>query len=305
MSTLSAVERNERILEIKRTLKERDKARTEGNFGRSDLLRDQLVKNFAIEIIDQPNGPSGFRFKDGSSNKLDKSVLVAKADSEEPTLGKKRSRDESAAPSSASSSAAAQAGTTAQSAKKPRDGATSSKQGICLSQAFASASLASVALLCPRLTQFARPLIAICLNRMVWLAAEKKQPSAEKARNSSIMASIVGSSGSARTVQGIKIEDVQLGSGEQARPGRRIKVHYVGKLTSGKMFDASTKKPFTFRLGASEVIRGWDIGCDGMLVGGKRKLTIPPEKAYGKRGAPPTIPPNATLVFEVTLLDVM
>ncbi len=101
-------------------------------------------------------------------------------------------------------------------------------------------------------------------------------------------------------------------------------MHYVGKLKSnGKVFDASTKKPFVFRLGKGEVIRGWDIGIashlthsliysltvslgiNGMMIGGKRVLTIPPEKAYGKSGAPPTIPPNATLVFDVTLLNIL
>lgn len=105
-------------------------------------------------------------------------------------------------------------------------------------------------------------------------------------------------------MQGVKIEDLKVGNGPVAQSGHRIKVHYVGKLTNGKTFDACTKKPFPFRLGKGEVIRGWDIGCEGMKIGGKRRLTIPPEKAYGKAGAPPTIPGNATLVFEVTLLEV-
>lgn len=143
---------------------------------------------------------------------------------------------------------------------------------------------------------------------MAWLgaAAAAAKPSAEQSRNSALMASLVNTSSSSRTVQGVLIEELAAGQGAQARPGRRIRVHYVGKLKSnGKIFDSSTKKPFTFRLGAGEVIRGWDIGCDGMLVGGKRRLTIPPQKAYGKAGAPPTIPGNATLVFDVTLLDVM
>lgn len=113
-----------------------------------------------------------------------------------------------------------------------------------------------------------------------------------------------GSTDGTKVVQGVKIEDKKIGTGKVATSGRRIKVHYVGKLPNGNTFDACTKKPFPFRLGAGEVIRGWDIGCDGMAVGGKRRLTIPPEKAYGKAGAPPTIPGNATLIFDVTLLEV-
>jgi FK506-binding nuclear protein len=108
-----------------------------------------------------------------------------------------------------------------------------------------------------------------------------------------------------KMIQGIRIEDVVVGTGKKALSGKRIKVQYVGRLKSNnKVFDASRGKPFAFRLGRAEVIRGWDIGCEGMQVGGKRILTIPPEKAYGRSGAPPTIPGNATLVFEVTLQDV-
>lgn len=108
-----------------------------------------------------------------------------------------------------------------------------------------------------------------------------------------------------RTVNGVLIEELEVGSGAESARGKTIKVHYVGKLKSnGKIFDQSNKKPFSFRLGAGEVIRGWDIGCDKWRVGGKRRLTIPPEKAYGKAGSPPVIPPNATLVFDVTLVDV-
>ncbi len=137
------------------------------------------------------------------------------------------------------------------------------------------------------------------------LDIKKASVSAEQSRNSSVVTALIGQSSSNHTIQGVLIEELAAGSGKQARSGSRIKVSYLGKLKSnGKIFDASTKKPFSFRLGAGEVIRGWDIGCDGMLVGSKRRLTIPPEKAYGKSGAPPTIPPNATLVFDVTLLEV-
>jgi FK506-binding nuclear protein len=81
-------------------------------------------------------------------------------------------------------------------------------------------------------------------------------------------------------------------------------MHYVGRLkTNNKIFDSS-KRPFAFRLGRGEVIKGWDIGCTGMKVGGKRTLTIPPEKGYGRSGAPPAIPPNATLVFDISLVSI-
>jgi peptidylprolyl isomerase/FKBP-type peptidyl-prolyl cis-trans isomerase FkpA len=102
-----------------------------------------------------------------------------------------------------------------------------------------------------------------------------------------------------------KIEDLVKGAGPEAVRGKTVEVHYTGWLTDGKQFDSSVgASPFSFRLGAGEVIEGWDRGVAGMKVGGKRKLTLPPELGYGTRGAPPDIPPNATLVFEVELLGV-
>jgi FKBP-type peptidyl-prolyl cis-trans isomerase len=102
------------------------------------------------------------------------------------------------------------------------------------------------------------------------------------------------------------IEDLSVGNGDEAVPGRTVIVHYTGWLTNGMKFDSSKDRyePFDFRLGAGQVIRGWDQGVAGMKVGGKRKLTIPPELGYGSRGAGGVIPPNATLVFEVELLAV-
>jgi FKBP-type peptidyl-prolyl cis-trans isomerase len=105
---------------------------------------------------------------------------------------------------------------------------------------------------------------------------------------------------------GLAIEDLRPGTGAEARAGSRVTVHYVGTLTNGSKFDSSRDRGegFTFKLGAGQVIKGWDQGVAGMKVGQLRKLTIPPELAYGARGFPPVIPPNSTLVFEVELLAV-
>jgi FKBP-type peptidyl-prolyl cis-trans isomerase FkpA len=105
---------------------------------------------------------------------------------------------------------------------------------------------------------------------------------------------------------GLVIEELAVGTGAIAAAGKQVTVHYTGWLTSGKKFDSSKDRndPFVFHLGAGQVIRGWDQGVQGMQVGGRRKLTIPPDLGYGARGAGGVIPPNATLVFEVELLGV-
>ena len=105
---------------------------------------------------------------------------------------------------------------------------------------------------------------------------------------------------------GLQIEDLVVGTGEEAKAGQKVTVHYRGTLTDGRQFDASYDRgqPFTFDLGGGQVIKGWDQGVAGMKIGGKRKLTIPPDLGYGARGAGGVIPPNATLVFEVELLKV-
>jgi len=104
----------------------------------------------------------------------------------------------------------------------------------------------------------------------------------------------------------LKYEDLKEGNGDEAKKGNTVEVHYTGWLTNGKKFDSSVDRgqPFSFKLGARQVIKGWDEGVAGMKVGGKRKLTIPPELGYGADGAGNVIPPNATLVFEVELLKV-
>lgn len=108
------------------------------------------------------------------------------------------------------------------------------------------------------------------------------------------------------TGSGVQIQDLIEGAGSVAESGKNVSVHYTGWLTDGKKFDSSLDRgqPFTIKLGAGQVIKGWDEGLVGMKVGGKRKLTIPPEMGYGDRGAGGRIPPGATLIFEVDLLSV-
>ena len=108
------------------------------------------------------------------------------------------------------------------------------------------------------------------------------------------------------TASGLKITELNVGEGAEAASGQTVQVHYRGTLENGKQFDASYGRgtPFTFPLGAGRVIKGWDEGVVGMKVGGKRKLVIPPDLAYGSRGAGSVSPPNATLVIEGELLDV-
>jgi len=108
------------------------------------------------------------------------------------------------------------------------------------------------------------------------------------------------------TSTGLVIDDLVEGGGAAATAGQHVTVHYTGWLTDGTKFDSSKDRgdPFDFPLGARHVIAGWDEGVQGMKVGGTRKLTIPPQLGYGARGAGGVIPPNATLVFEVELLEI-
>ena len=108
------------------------------------------------------------------------------------------------------------------------------------------------------------------------------------------------------TSSGLMYHDLQIGSGASPQKGQKVTVHYSGWLTNGKAFDSSLKrnKPFTFEIGKRKVIRGWDEGVLTMKVGGRRQLKVPSALGYGAVGSPPVIPKNATLIFEVELLEI-
>jgi FKBP-type peptidyl-prolyl cis-trans isomerase len=106
--------------------------------------------------------------------------------------------------------------------------------------------------------------------------------------------------------RGVKITDLKVGEGPEAKKGDILVVHYTGKLADGTVFDSTVegRKPFEFNLGFGHVIAGWDRGVPGMRVGGKRRLVIPPSLAYGENGSPPAIPRNAELTFDIELLEI-
>src|SRR5262245_15938736 len=109
-----------------------------------------------------------------------------------------------------------------------------------------------------------------------------------------------------KTASGLEYVEVQAGTGGQAEAVKTVSVHYTGKFQDGRVFDSSVSRgePITFRLGEGRVIKGWDEGIALMKVGGQAQLIIPPDLAYGERGAGGVIPPNATLVFDVELVSV-
>lgn len=113
-------------------------------------------------------------------------------------------------------------------------------------------------------------------------------------------------SGAVKTASGLSYTDIVKGNGDAPTSGKNVTVHYTGTLEDGKKFDSSVDRgqPFVFRIGAGEVIPGWDEGIMSMRVGGKRKLVIPSQLGYGAAGAGGVIPPNATLIFDVELLAV-
>jgi peptidylprolyl isomerase len=134
--------------------------------------------------------------------------------------------------------------------------------------------------------------------------ATTKKPATAARPNTNAPTKVTGEG--TKTPDGLQYWDIKAGTGPTAMRGQKVNVHYTGWLTTGKKFDSSVDagKPFSFTLGAGEVIKGWDEGVAGMKVGGKRQLRIPPDLAYGPRGAAGVIPPNATLIFDVQLLGV-
>lgn len=266
------------IIEVRTLMKVREEARKSNNFGKSDAIREKL-STLGVIIKDQVGGPSGWKFEDGRSNKLPAGVkqnaipVSAQKIRDKTVVAGKRVRDEDNGDNDKKNK------------KNKKDGAKDSKDVKKDVEADKPA------------TKAAQPKPA--------KAQTVQSETPEQQRNKAFLAKSLDT-GSSRNVNGVTIEEPVVGSGKTAENGKKIKMAYVGRLKSNnKVFDASGQKPFVFKLGRSEVIKGWDIGCLGMKVGGKRRLTIPPEKGYGRSGAPPTIPPNATLVFDVTLLDVM
>jgi FKBP-type peptidyl-prolyl cis-trans isomerase FkpA len=137
---------------------------------------------------------------------------------------------------------------------------------------------------------------AAALTALIAACAQTQAPSGGSA----------GGGDEVTTSSGLRYTDVKVGTGTEATAGKSVSVHYTGTLTNGTKFDSSKDRnqPFVFPLGAGRVIKGWDEGVAGMKVGGVRKLTIPANLGYGAQGAGGVIPPNATLLFEVELLDV-
>lgn len=132
------------------------------------------------------------------------------------------------------------------------------------------------------------------------------QALSQSAKTSSTAAPTKVTGDGVKTASGLQYWDIKVGTGTEAKEGSHVKVHYTGWLTSGKKFDSSVDagQPFDFTIGRGDVIKGWDQGVAGMKVGGKRQLRIPPDLAYGERGYPGAIPSNATLIFDIQLLDV-
>jgi FKBP-type peptidyl-prolyl cis-trans isomerase len=148
---------------------------------------------------------------------------------------------------------------------------------------------------------------------LVAQAGKKASSSTQKSGNNKTSAAPDKSAGPTKvtgdpvtTSSGLKYWDIKKGTGATAVKGKTVKVHYTGWLTDGKEFDSSYDlgEPIEFGLGSGRVIKGWDEGIAGMKVGGRRQLRIPPELGYGSRGAGSTIPPNATLIFDVELVSV-
>ena len=223
------------IVQVRKVMKQRDAAREAGDFSKSDAYREQL-NDLGVDVKDQKDGPSGWKFKDGRTRKLKAGTAVP----DEAVRGHQ---------------------------EKLKELPESKKLKIKK------------------------------LKKKIEVGNETE-------RNMRALEGMASNKPGKRVVQGVTIEDKTIGTGAEAVSGRKVKVHYTGSLANGKIFDSSVgKRPFSFALGRGQVIRGWDIGVKGMRVGGRRVLNIPPQMGYGRAGAPPAIPPNAPLNFDVTLLE--
>jgi FKBP-type peptidyl-prolyl cis-trans isomerase len=267
-------EQIQRIKSARDLVFRRDAARAEGKFDVADEIRESL-NSLGVELYDQKGGPSGWKFKDGTPRKLpagySENINSSKKEVSAVQNVEASLKQNSSSETSKNSAPVKNVKVTEQSAKPVSAKTTSSKpaagQGKTVQQA---------------------------------------DGGVEQQRNRAALDAIIhkDAGNGTRNIQGMLVTDNQIGTGETATRGSRVKVHYIGKLKSnGRVFDKS-KKPFAFTIGRGEVIRGWDLGVEGMKIGGKRNLIIPATLAYGKSGAPPTIPANATLVFDVALLEV-
>jgi FKBP-type peptidyl-prolyl cis-trans isomerase len=148
--------------------------------------------------------------------------------------------------------------------------------------------------------------ILLCLAATLCWSQTATKKSATAARPNTNAPTKVTGQGT-KTPSGLQYWDIKMGTGQEAKTGDHVKVHYTGWLTSGKKFDSSVDahQPFDFRIGSGDVIKGWDEGVTGMKVGGKRQLRIPPDLAYGAKGYPGVIPANATLIFDIQLLGIL
>lgn len=149
-----------------------------------------------------------------------------------------------------------------------------------------------------------RAIAFFLLTLSIALLAQSKKPAKTSAKKTDGPTAVSGKP--TITASGLQYWEIKKGAGKLAQAGKKVSVHYTGWLTDGKEFDSSrdSGEPIQFTLGVGQVIKGWDEGVAGMKVGGKRQLRIPPELGYGQRGAGSAIPPNATLVFDVELMDV-
>lgn len=142
---------------------------------------------------------------------------------------------------------------------------------------------------------------------MIFACSQKETAEINKGGDTTMDKGTADSSGkTVKTPSGLQYEDMVAGSGASPSPGKKVTVHYTGWLTNGRKFDSSLDRnePFVFQIGTGQVIPGWDEGVMSMKIGGKRKLIIPANLGYGSAGAGMVIPPNATLIFEVILLDI-